>query len=70
METVLIGISPIIVIAASDHEDDGEGFNGGGNVYTDNIWYLKSGDVLHVDITEAENGSKLTNAIINIFRLP
>ena len=59
-----------IVSATSDHEDDGEGFNGGGNVYTDNIWYLKSGDVLHVDITKANNGSKLTTASINIFRLP
>ena len=59
-----------IISIASDHEDDGEGFTGGGNVYADNIWYLNSGDVLHVDITEADTGSKLTTASINIFRLP
>ena len=53
----------------SDHEDDGEGFTGGGNVYQDNIYYLSSGDVLDVDITHADKGSKLTTASISMFWL-
>ena len=59
-----------IVSVQSDHEDDDKGFTGGGNVYEQNIWNLNSGDVLHVDITVAEKGSKLTTASVNIFRLP
>ena len=58
-----------ILTLHSDHENDDDGFVGGDTIYKGAIHYLDQEDEISVEILDADEDSKLTNAMLNIFAL-
>ena len=58
-----------ILTLYSDHENDGDGFVGGGTIYKGVIHYLDQDDEISVEILIADKDSKLTSSMLNIFAL-